>query len=397
MRLDGGKVSWSTVTDVDQLTEALDDAFDFPTEVSRRERAAIVYRGIVDARKSGKICDGSALEAVQKIVDQRLAETSSRFGMWSRVSYRPLNDQGEKVFAYAGVSMRLSRSLPKYMRIDPEEILDQKPIHVTDKPGFGFLIATTTARNSTNAADKIFLSTEVLKSTYNLALKSWNIFGSEQKPEAALLMGPYHFLFKNSRYAGDSGTWFNPEFRDEFWNFGAASASSVLKFGRVVRKALLKLDKHPLKEPLSAALLMMNEGMESADMTRRTLRYWTALERLFQVDGEIVANEKIIRRATYLDDPADLARAKLNRLMRIRNRYVHKGATDNNHHQLAQYLAEHVRSALFYLLFNGDDFADHAEFIEMTDLPSDALALQRRRKAIDRRMRMMEQRRHRAD
>jgi hypothetical protein len=52
---------------------------------------------------------------------------------------------------------------------------------------------------------------------------------------------------------------------------------------------------------------------------------------------------------------------------------------------------------LFYLLFNGDDFADHAEFIEMTDLPSDALALQRRRKAIDRRMRMMEQRRHRAD
>jgi hypothetical protein len=142
---------------------------------------------------------------------------------------------------------------------------------------------------------------------------------------------------------------------------------------------------------------MMNDGMEAADMTRRTLRYWTALERLFQAGDERVSYERVIERATYLYDPADLAKAKLRRLLRIRNRYVHMGTTENEHHQLTQYLAAEVRSHLFYLLMNGDDFADHREFIEMTDLPSDAVALNRRRRAIDRRERMIEKRRHRSD
>jgi hypothetical protein len=392
-----GQVSWAGFTDVDQLIEALGDAFDFPADISRRERSAIVFRGLIDARKSGKVTDSSALEAVQRIVNQRLSEPLRQFGMWSRVSCRPTTDQSDKHFAYADVSIRLSRKLPTYMQLNPDDLLDHKPHHITDKPGFCFLIARTRARNFSHAADKIFHAKEIFSAIYNLALRSWNIFGSEQKPEAALLTGPYYFMFKGDRYDQKSGTWFNPEFRDEFWALSSTNAKNVTKAAGTIRKALSRLENHPLKEPLSAALLMMNEGMEAADMTRRTLRYWTALERLFQVDGENIRNEKIIRRATYLDNPADLSRAKLNRLMRIRNRYVHNGATDHDHHQLAQYLAEHIRSDLFYLLFNGDDFAEHAEFIEMTDLPSDSLALERRRLALERRERMIDRRRHRPD
>lgn len=392
-----GNVSWPGHTDVDQYISILGDAFVFPPEITNREVAAAVWRGILDARKSGRIADSSVLEALQRITDDKLSEPPCKFSMWSRLSYRPPIPSTIKLFTYADVAMRLSAQLPLYMKLSERDLSQLRPIPTKDTPSFGYLIASTQARNATQAADKIFSATEMFQSVYNLAMKPWNLMGSEQKPEAMLLLGPYQFLFRGRKPLLDRSMWFNPNFRDEYWASTVSESNEIFESAGAVRKALAKLENHPLREPISTALLMMNDGMEAADMTRRTLRYWTALERLFQAGDERASYDKIIRRATYLDDPPDVARAKLGRLMRIRNRYVHMGKSENEHHQLTQYLAAEVRSHLFYLLFNGDDFADHGEFIEMTDLPSDALALQRRRRSIDRRERMIEKRRHRSD
>lgn|GEM_PF-1789619 len=392
-----GAVSWSNITDVDQYIEVLGDAFIFPDELSRHEKSSMIFNGVINARKSGNLTDSSILKSLQQITDEKLDEPLRQFSMWSRLSYHPNASSRSYYFNYEGVSIRLSTHLPKYMQIADTDFLSLRPISTKDKPGSGFLISSTRARNSTQAADKIFSATEIFQALYNLALRPWNIFGSEQKPEATLLMGPYHFLFQGRKSLHKEITWFNQNFRDEYWNLSISNSDKIFKSAVSIRSALAKLQNHPLKGALSSSLLMMNDGMEASDMSRRTLRYWTALERLFQNDDERVAYEKIVRRATYLDHPADLVRAKLNRLMRIRNRYVHMGTAENEHHQLTQYLADHIKSHLFYLLFNGDDFSDHAEFIEMTDLPSDSHALQRRRRAIDRRERMLQKRRHRAD
>lgn len=391
-----GNVSWLN-HDIDQYISVLGDAFAFPEELSRRETAAVVWRGIINARKKGKLTDPAVLEELQRITDLKLAEPLRLFSMWSRLSYRPPIAQRDRLFTHADVSIRLGARLPNYMQLSEEDFSSLAPIPTKDKSGFGFLIAVTRARNQAHAADKIFRASEMFQAVYNLALRPWNILGSEQKPEAMLLMGPYHFLFQGRRSLLQKAMWYNSNFRDEYWNSTFSESEKVFGAAGAVRRALNKLDNHPLKEPLSSALLMMNDGMEAADMSRRTLRYWTALERLFQAGDERVSYDKVIRRATYLDNPADLARAKLSRLMRIRNRYVHMGDMEGDHHQLTQFLADHVKSHLFYLLFNGDDFADHGEFIEMTDLPSDSAALQRRRRAIDRRERMIEKRRHRND
>jgi hypothetical protein len=392
-----GKVSWAGFRELDEYIETLGDAFVFPPEISRREAATAVWRGILDARKTGKISDSSVLEALQRLTDSRLSESPCRFSMWSRLSYRPPIPSADMQFAYADVSIRLCAELPRYMELSEKDFARLTPIATKDTPGFGFLIASTQARNQTEASDKLFNATELFQAVYNLALKPWNIMGSEQRPEALLLMGPYQFLFRKRKSLLPDSIWFNPAFRDEYWKSSADDLEKLSKRAPSIRKALGKLENHPLREPLATAFLMMNEGMESADMTRRTLRYWTALEQLFQAGDERVAYDRIIRRATYLNDPPDIPRAKLARLMRIRNRYVHMGKSENEHHQLTQYLAEEIRSHLFYLVINGDDFADHGEFIEMTDLPAGTDALQRRRRAIDRRERMMKKRRHRSD
>jgi hypothetical protein len=391
-----GQLSWAGFHGIDEYVSVLRDGFEFPSAMSRRECSLAVWRGTLDALKTGKLEDASILAALQRITDGRLAERPQNFSMWCRLRFRP--SAGRKLqFSYDGVSITLAAGLPRYMQISEDDLRKLSPIATKDKPGFGVLIARTSARNPIEAADKLFAAAEAFQAVFNLALKSWNLMGSEQKPEATLLTGPYQFLFRGKTSLLDEAMWFTPEFRDEFWHFGTINFDKLVERASTLRKALAKLEIHPLKEPLTAAFLMMNDGMESADMTRRTLRYWTALERIFQADDERASYDKIIRRATYLNEPADLERAKLARLMRIRNRYVHMGVTENEHHQLTQYVANEVRSHLFYLLFNGDDFADHAEFIEMTDLPSSSAALERRRRALDRRERMMQKRRHRLD
>lgn len=392
-----GNVYWTGTDEVDQYISVLRDAFTFPEELSTREAGAIVGRGILDARKKGKLTDATVLESLQRITHEKLAQPYGQFSMWSRLSYRPPASARDTKFSYGGVSIRLTSKLPRYMQISDSDFARLEPIATKDKPGFCFGIAITSARNSVHAADRIFEACEIFQSVYNLVLKSWNITGSEQRPEATLLLGPYHFLFKGRKCLIDSERWYNQNYRDEFWKTTNRESDRIHSAAKYVGKALAKLEKHPLREPLSAALLMMNDGMETADMSRRTLRYWTALERLFQAGDERISYEKIIRRATYLDSPADIVRSKLARIVRIRNRYVHIGSRENEHHQLVQFLADLVSLHLLYLLFNGDDFADHNEFIEMTDLPSDAKALERRRRAIDRRERMTEKRRHRDD
>lgn len=392
-----GQVSWGIGGEVDQHISVLRDAFEFPKELSSRERASAVWRGLLDARKSGELTDSSVMKELQRITDNSLAQKLHRYSMWSRVSYKPPIEGRSRKFNYDGVAIRLATHLPSYMHLGSDQFSNLRPIPVKDKPNFGYIIAVTQARNETHAADKIFQSTELFQAIYNVALKSWNILGSEQKPEAPILMGPYHFFFKEKKSLHNENTWYNPNFWDEYWNTSSGDSKNIYNSAQTVRRALAMLENHPLKEPISAALLMMNDGMQSADMSRRTLRYWTAIERLFQAGDERASYEKIIKRATYLDNSNSLAKAKLGRLVRIRNRYVHMGASENEHHQLTQYLADHVRRHLFYILFNGDDFTDHAEFLEMTDLPSDAEALQRRRRAIDRRERMIEKGRHRSD
>lgn len=393
---DNKNVWWSHRFEVEEYVSVLQDAFSFPSELSERETAQILAKELISVRSKGPLSDSSVLEALQRSADARLSEPKQQYAMWSRISFRPPSDYRDKIFKYKDVTINLKSNLPNYMNIDDKILNNLTPIHKKDMEGFGYVSCRTLARNDFNAADKIFRSCEIFQSVFNLFSKSRNWFGTENRPEANLLMGPYHFLYRNrSRISGV--TWYNENFRAENWDYVTSNSEYIENLSSVVRRALRVLEHHPLKDALSSAFLMMNEGMEAGEMSRRTLRYWTALEKIFQNSDGRLSYKDLIRRATYLDDPGDLVRAKLNRLARIRNRYVHVGLPDHHHHQLTQFFADFIARHLFYLLFNGDDFSDHAEFIAMTDLPSNRSALERQRRAIDRRERMIENRRHRAD
>lgn len=387
-----GQLSWNTL-EFSEYLSILDDAFDFPKGTSPRVRHRATHDGIVRARKRGVLNDNTALKEIRRAFYEYGRRRTNPYAMWTRIRVAFPHGQAGLRFRADDVSLEIANALPPYMRLTAEQLAHASPLSKKDVPRFAYLIARTSACDDHDAAEDMIHAAGTLISVFNLALRSWNFFGSEQKPEAALLLGPYQHIFKQKAALIEQVSWYNPDFREDFWRTSSGD-TKVFKAVRSVRKALYAISTHPLKIEILQVLRLSNEAMESPDLTKRTLRYWSALERLFSTDAERASYDTIIRRATFLESDKEIARAKLNRLLSVRNRYVHWGVSEQGHHQLNQYVADLIRRFLFYIVFNGEDFLDHRELLEMCDLPSDIASLARRRKAIERREKIELTKRH---
>jgi hypothetical protein len=258
---------------------------------------------------------------------------------------------------------------------------------------YAFLITRCLARTESEAVSKSLDASSVFLGMVNLASKNWNIMGGEQRPNALVSQGPYHFVF-NAKKISELG-WYNPNFRRQFWRSTMTDGQKFVKISKYIRKSLKKLEDHPLREMLASVLVTMNEGMESHTLSERMIFYWNSIERLFSEKNQKVPYEKIIRRATFVENDTTEARLFLNHLAYMRNDKIHHGRSFDHQHQLLEYTCDLVRRFTFYLINMGDDFNSHSEFLEMAELPNDKAALHRRQLAIERRIRFIDTRAHR--
>lgn len=389
-----GAMSWSDWS-IDIYFSVAIEAFKEIPGVPKREFNKALRRAIMDCRTSQKLTYQQVIKAAQANLAVFRRKPVSQFAILIDIDLELPHGTGAKRFTFGDVSLEVTRKLPKYMV--GEHLRDVSKTPYGDAPArrFSWLIARCDARTEHEAASLGFEASAVFINLSNLITKSWNIFGGEQRPVALFTEGPYQYIFENRSLV--SNQWYNPNFREEYWRSNLNDGGKFFKATKTIRLALNKLAVHPLFYVLSSALAMMGNGMESHKLDDRTLHYWTAIERLFSREGEKVPYEKIIKRATFLEQDKSEARMFLSHLASLRNERVHHGKSANHHHQVLEYSADLVARFCFYLIFHGDDFADHAEFLEMAELPADRAALKRRQVAIERRIRFIEKRRHRED
>jgi hypothetical protein len=198
-----------------------------------------------------------------------------------------------------------------------------------------------------------------------------------------------------SNFLEGTKIWYSPTFDEKEWRRFPKDAKEFLKRLPQIRHGLKKLEDHPLRPILSAATKLVHEGMASPDLSFRLLRYWSALETLYSEGGnKNVPYDRLIKRATFAETDRELAIMKLEHLARLRNVYVHSGDTDREKSELTQYLREVLAHQILYLVRFADDIQDHNELLEMVDLPSDLVLLERRRRAIKRRENIIRHGRH---
>jgi len=219
---------------------------------------------------------------------------------------------------------------------------------------------------------------------------------TDRHAEGVLWLGPYQFFWEGTKFLGRDRIWYNQHYDKAEWHRFPKDASEFLKRLPYIRKIMSQLERHPLRPILSASAKLVHEGMTSADLSYRLLRYWSALETLYSEGGnKNVPYDRIIRRATFAETDRELAIIKLEHLARLRNIYVHSGDTEHDRNELTQYLREILAHQILYFVRFADDINEHSELIEMVDLPSDLGTLARRKRAIERRENIMHRGSHR--
>jgi hypothetical protein len=378
-----------TNLEIDQYFNILSDTFIHPKSLTKKEINSFVYRCALDLRKNGLIKSDELLVKVNERASQELSKPAKIFKMWTKLRIRSMNPQDQFILKYDNVSIEGHRYLPENMVVNEYFISGIGQICPQNPKFFGYLILLANARNEESAADILFDTCDAFMAVTNLLLRSHNIIGDGSSSEAAIWYGPYQFFWQEEQFLCGDHIWRNPNYRDDHWDQYPISGSDFRKVLPEIRNTLSILESHPLKSTISQVAKLINEGMVSADLHYRTLRFWSALENLFSLSTDKnIPYEKIIKRSLFgvtQKKERNLLEWKLNRLSNIRNKYVHVGDSESGHHGLNYFLKEFIVHHLFYLIKRGGDFKNHQEYVDMTDLPHDKAILEARRLAIKRR------------
>lgn len=383
------------VRDHQDLFFLLSECIGSDAELTRRDISGISYRSFIDLRKNGPVRQSDFLAEISKRARDLSTIVRRPHTMWSKMRLKQMAFHPGTRFEFDGVRIRTVARLPKCLRLEEFFISGIGHINPNDLPFFGYVIATTNARNENEASEKIFAALDVFFAVANTRTRSLD-FWVQRKPSAKFWLGPFQFFFDGNRFLGKEKLWSNPNFDQKEWDLFPSDARKFSENAGDVRKSLKQLESHPLRKPLEEALRLISEGMISPDLAFRLMRFWSAAESLYSIRDQKTSANKMIDRMAFADgDDAWLTKVKLETAYSLRNQYVHRGSSDGDDTSIVQTLREVIISFLYYILYNGDDIRSHDELLMILDLPKDVEALLKRAIAIERRRRIETTGRHR--
>lgn len=393
---EGGGISF-TATDHDDLFFLLADCIVAPSELTRNDVSSASYRAFLDLRKHGPVDAKHLLSAISERVSRLIATELKTFTMWTVFRIRETPGLPGNRFQIDDVSINIYSALPSWLRLQEHFISGIGNINPNTLSFFRYIVFRTPARNENHASEKMFRALDTFYAVVNTAWRSTEFF-TQRHSTAKIWPGPYQFLFEERQFVGNDKVWYNPNFDEKEWHRFPKSASDFAKRTKIIKRVLSRLQQHPLRAQLERAMVFASEGMISQDLSFRLMRFWSAAEALYTSESERANFKKLIDRMIFAaSENKEIERMKLERAYIIRNSYVHHGSTENDDNSLTENLRESVLIFAFYILFNGDDIQNHTDLLMMLDLPADESALATRRQAIERRLRLIQTGRHRAD
>lgn len=374
-----------------ELFELLAHQICFPEGFSYRDVSAISYRAYLDLRKEGAVDQKSLISLIAQRVEQWKTRPLKTYTMWTKMRLSQMASASGLRFQFDGVFVRTVANLPKWLSLETNFISGIGDVNPNVLPFFGYAILSTKARSENEASDKLFIA---LDKFYAIVNTSWrfNEFWISHRPSSILLHGPNYFFFENKKFLGQNRAWFNQDFDEKEWTFSPKTAADFSKNADLFKRAIKRLECHPLRVPLERAIVLVSEGMMSSRLSFRLMRFWSAAEALYTKENSQTPYDRLIDRMLFAEaeDEISIERLKLKRASELRNQYVHRGLTEKENSSLIQNLRETILRFAYYILFNGDDFRKHAELLEMIE-PSNAphkvaeklLAIERRRKIVE--------------
>ena len=376
--------------DHSELFDLLASAFEGVSPLTPSEYSPLIKRAFLDLRKIGCVEKQILLDDVKHRVRDALNEDPKRYTMWTKLRLRDFRLSHRTRFTLDDVTIEFVRHLPKYLHVEKHFVSGVGQVDPDVLPFFGYTIVRTTGRNVAEGTKKMFDAMDLLYSVINTSWRTIQMW-EQRHPNAKLWEGPNQFVFEEKRFLGRNTVWYNPDYRLDAWNRFPSAARDFYERKENFRKILRKIERHPLRKELAAALRSVNMGMESHNLSYRLMRYWSAAEILYAPKNERTNAETILNRLTFAENDENIwiEKLKLDAVYDMRNSYVHQGNSDNDTSLLAQNLREQVLRHVYYLVFNGDDLRNIQHLVDMATMPRSSSRLDEMSLAIERRKKIL--------
>jgi hypothetical protein len=291
--------------------------------------------------------------------------------------------------SWNGVRIRSVARLPAWLAVNEYFLSGHGRIDPRPPVFYGYLVLSCDARDEETAVDRMLDAAQLFMGIANIYLRFGQYTHRSRLhwTDGPLWLGPYQFVFRNRSFLGGDRVWYNPDYVEAAWNRDPIDMAKLLNKLPRVRKRLKELANHPLRKALTKAILLIQDGMAARDPSHRLLRYWSTLEQLYgETDIRSRNTQKIIQRASFAEINPRLERWKLSHVSRLRNEYVHAGSLVNDLDTATEHLLLLLCRHINHLIVQRSDLHNHAELLELLDLPGDISVLEARKVNIDRRI-----------
>jgi len=375
--------------DFNELYEILPDAFAVSPSVSRSEAITLFSKALRECRHADTMTSAALIERATTIHKRALAVPKIPFTLWTKFRARNMAHAKGFELRWGDVKLRSAAQLPKWLRRS-EYLLNGVGRIYPERPlSYGHVIITCNDRNENRAVDRMMDALQLMLGLLNM-YETWRRhthWGGRNWTEGKLWLGPNQFVFRGRKFRGEERIWYNPDYDEEAWERHPPDMTRILKIVPWAKKALVALDRHSLRDVLVRAVMLFQDGFASRDSSHRLLRYWSALEQLYvEADARNGSNEKVIERALFGELEPQLSKWKLAHIARLRNDYVHAGASGDDLHDLCQFLRELLARHINYWIFRGSDLENHTALLQLAKLPNDRTQLEQLRTMVDRRL-----------
>lgn len=346
----------------------------WPPHWTQQEITNCVRRAIIDTVKSSEIgWDAFCLELNKSSEELRSAQLKD-YQMWTKVNATPDDGFNSIALKFGDVRLQISLLPPRRLRFDEIEAPGTGRVR-SDFPKGGMAItARGRFRSDLQAGEELFRSISDVCGLINLfehRHRRTYRFG-EAKPKVTLLTGKYHFLFREGVSTHERGLWYNPDFREDFWNSSPFSAQKITKSVAFVRRVIKDLGRSSFGDRIRSSIRLLHEGWQSHNLNQRILWAWTAFETLLSRSADRADDyETVKKRALFIAKNPQLENIALDLAITYRNRFVHENRQCGAAESAAEYLDEYLIWIIEWLLQRFIHFENHSRFLDMVDAPRD--------------------------
>lgn len=379
-----GSVSYHGL-DFGQMFDILPDAFDWHPDLTRRQAHGVLRQALNECRKANECSEQALLMRAEALGKARLSKKPQHFTMWTKFRAREMSNNASFKLSWNGVHLRSNAGLPKYLRLQEYHLNGHGQIHPDSPSFYGYMLASCKARDEDNAVHQMLDAMQLFYGLANIYARwgQYTLHFGNNWTDGPLWLGPYQFTFRSAKFLGKDRLWYNPDFVGEAWSRNPLGMGKVLTLLPRIRKALAALEKHPLREVLVRSILLLQDGFATRDGSHRLLRYWSALEQLYGDDPNNRNQQRIIQRASFAEPAPALERWKLSHAAHLRNGHVHAGDPRGEVDTSAEYLRNLLSRHINHLIHVRSDLKNHAQWLELVDLPAGKNKLNAKKDLID--------------